>query len=123
MAPLSDADRAQWAFGTGLPHQPCPRQNGFAERMIGLVWRRDIDHIVVLTEALAPDLAILWLLLHNSSEHIGYWIKMARRSLARFSGLESSVHTRYSADDYARVQRFSVHTEVTDQTVTLELLP
>jgi hypothetical protein len=58
MAPLSDADRAQWAFGTGLPHQPCPRQNGFAERMIGLVWRRDIDHIVVLTEALAPDLAI-----------------------------------------------------------------
>ena len=63
MAPLSDADRAQWAFGTGLPHQPCPRQNGFAERMIGLIWRRDIDHIVVLTEALAPDLAILWLLL------------------------------------------------------------
>jgi hypothetical protein len=40
-----------------------PRQNGFAERMIGLIWRRDIDHIVVLTEALAPDLAILWLLL------------------------------------------------------------
>src|ERR1022692_546258 len=39
-----------------------PRQNGFAERMIGLIWRRDIDHIVVLTEALAPDLAILWLL-------------------------------------------------------------
>jgi hypothetical protein len=57
MAPLSDADRAQWAFGTGLPHQRCPRQNGFAERMIGLIWRRDIDHIVVLTEALAPDLA------------------------------------------------------------------
>src|ERR1019366_8510511 len=69
MAPLSDADRAQWAFGTGLPHQPCPRQNGFAERMIGLIWRRDIDHIVVLTEALAPDLAILWLLLQLIRTH------------------------------------------------------
>ena len=69
MAPLSDADRAQWAFGTGLPHQPCPRQNGFAEWMIGLIWRRDIDHIVVLTEALAPDLAILWLLLHLIRTH------------------------------------------------------
>jgi hypothetical protein len=102
MAPLSDADRAQWAFGTGLPHQPCPRQNGFAERMIGLIWRRDIDHIVVLTEALAPDLAIL--LYYNSSEHIGYWIKM-RRSLARFSGLESSVHTRCSAAWSALLKR------------------
>jgi hypothetical protein len=69
MAPLSDADRAQWAFGTGLPHQPCPRQNGFAERMIGLIWRRDIDHIVVLTEALAPDLAILWMLLQLIRPH------------------------------------------------------
>jgi hypothetical protein len=52
MAPLSDADRAQWAFGTGLPHQPCPGRMGFAERMIGLIWRRDIDHIVVLLKRL-----------------------------------------------------------------------
>ncbi len=122
MAPLSDADRAQWAFGTGLPRQPCPRQNGFAERMIGLIWRRDIDHIVVLTEALAPDLAILWLLLQLIRTH-RLLDKDAPVTRPRFSGSESSVHTRYSADDYARVQRFSVHTEVTDQTVTLELLP
>jgi len=46
-----------------------PRQNGFAERMIGLIWRRDIDHIVVLTEALAPNLAILWLLLQLIRTH------------------------------------------------------
>ena len=92
MAPLSDADRAQWAFGTGLPHQ-----------------------------ALAPDLAILWLLLQLIRAH--RLLDKDAPVLARFSGLESSVHTRYSADDYARVQRFSVHTEVTDQTVTLELLP
>src|SRR6266849_7155756 len=46
-----------------------PRQNGFAERMIGLIWRRDIDHIVVLIEALAPDLAILWLLLQLIRTH------------------------------------------------------
>jgi hypothetical protein len=31
----------------------------------------------------------------TTSEHIGRWIKM-RRSLARFSELESSVHTRYT---------------------------
>jgi hypothetical protein len=41
-----------------------PWRNGFAERMIGLIWR-DIDDIVVLTEAFAPDLAILWLLLQR----------------------------------------------------------
>jgi hypothetical protein len=61
--------RAMGIRDKGLPHQPCPRQNGFAERMIGLIWRRDIDHIVVLTEALAPDLAILWLLLQLIRTH------------------------------------------------------
>src|SRR5258707_188118 len=47
----------------------------------------------------------------TTSEHIDHWIKM-RRSLARFSGLESSVHTRYSADFIITTSafRFSVHT-------------
>src|SRR5258708_5186680 len=42
-----------------------------------------------------------------------HWIRM-RRSLARFSGLESSVHTRYSADFIITTFafRFSVHTGV-----------
>src|SRR5713101_8002371 len=48
----------------------------------------------------------------TTSEHIGHWIKM-RRFLARFSGLESSVHTRYSADLIIATSafRFSVHTK------------
>src|SRR3979411_3226909 len=47
----------------------------------------------------------------TTSEHIGHWIKM-RRSLARFSALESSVRTRYSADFIITTpgSRFSAHT-------------
>ena len=47
----------------------------------------------------------------TTSGHIGHWIKM-RRSLARFSALESSVRTRYSADFIITTPgfRFSVHT-------------
>src|SRR5260370_16960544 len=47
----------------------------------------------------------------TTSEHIGHWIKM-RRSLARFSALESSVRARYSADFIITTPglRFSVHT-------------
>jgi hypothetical protein len=37
----------------------------------------------------------------TTSEHIGHWIKM-RRPLARFSGLESSIHARYSASSSLR---------------------
>jgi hypothetical protein len=47
----------------------------------------------------------------TTSEHIGHWIKM-RRSLARFSALESSVRTRYLADFIITMPgvRFSLHT-------------
>src|ERR1017187_2439528 len=47
------------------------------------------------------------------SEHIGHWIKM-RRPLARFSGLESSFHARYSADFIIITSgfRFSIHTSL-----------
>src|ERR1017187_8234111 len=46
----------------------------------------------------------------TTSEHIGLWIKM-RRPLARFSGLESSFHARYSADFIIITSgfRFSIH--------------
>ena len=49
----------------------------------------------------------------TTSEHIGHWIKM-RRPLARFSGLESSIHARYSADFIIITSgfRFSIHTTV-----------
>ena len=47
----------------------------------------------------------------TTSERMDHWIRM-RRSLARFSGLESSVHTQYSADFIITTSafRFSVHT-------------
>src|ERR1019366_8261345 len=46
-----------------------------------------------------------------TSERTGHWVKM-RRSLARFSGLGSSVHTRSLVDFSTTtfVFRFSVHT-------------
>jgi hypothetical protein len=49
----------------------------------------------------------------TTSERIGHWTK-TRRPFARFSGLESSVHTRYSADFIITTSgfRFSVHTGV-----------
>jgi hypothetical protein len=62
-----------------------PWQNGFAERLIGSIRRECVDHFVVLGEAhLRRMLAIT-----TTSERTGHWIKM-RRSLARFSGAESS---------------------------------
>src|ERR1019366_1495 len=61
--------------------------------------------------AKAGPVGVIKLRCTTTSEHIGRWIKM-RRSLARFSGLESSVHTRYSADFIITTSafRFSVHT-------------
>ena len=64
----------------------------------------------------------------TTSEHIGHWVKM-RRSLAPFSGLESSVHTRYSADFIITTSAFRSYGEVDSdrrsgrvrlQTLTLE---
>src|SRR6202166_4386086 len=63
-----------------------PWQNGFAERLIGSIRRERLDHIVVFGEA-----HLRRILRSYASEHIGHSIKM-RRPLARFSGLESSVH-------------------------------
>ena len=54
-----------------------------------------------------------------TSGRIGHWTKM-RQSFARFSGLESSVHTRYSAGFITTTFafRFSVHTMVGGSTLT-----
>jgi hypothetical protein len=98
---IRDRDRIYGAVVTrrlramGIRDKPTapasPWQNGFAERLIG-----SCDLMLVTT---------------TTSERIGHWTKM-RRSLARFSGLESSVHRRYSADFIITTSgfRFSVHT-------------
>jgi transposase InsO family protein len=49
MGALSHADFAPWASGTSLPRQP-RLQNGFAERLIGSIWRECVDHMIVLGE-------------------------------------------------------------------------
>ena len=74
-----------------------PWQKALAQRLIGSIRRECADHFVVLGEEhlrriLQPmrDITI-------TSERIGHWTKM-RRSLARFSGLGSSVHARSLAD-------------------------
>ena len=72
-----------------------PWQNGFTKRLIGSIRRECVDHFVVLGEAHLRR--ILRPMLTTTSERTGHWIKM-RRSLARFSGPESLVHTRSLAD-------------------------
>src|SRR5665647_2013142 len=47
--------------------------------------------------AKAGPVGVIKLRCTTTSEHIGHWTK-TRRSLARFSGLESLVHTRSLAD-------------------------
>jgi len=70
-----------------------PWQNGFAERLIGSIRRECVDHFIVLGEAHLCRSCEPMLATTTTSERTGHWIKM-RRSLARFSGPESSVHTR-----------------------------
>src|ERR1035437_10141670 len=88
-----------------------PWQNGFAERLIG----RSAASAWIISSFLVrpiyagsrdPTHAIT-----TTSERIGHWTK-TRRPFARFSGLESSVHTRYSAGFIITTSgfRFSVHT-------------
>src|ERR1700688_4389790 len=88
-----------------------PWQNGFAERLIGSIRRECLDHIIVFGEAHLRRTLRSYACSTTTSEHIGHWIKM-RRSLARFSALESSVRTRYSAGFIITTpgSTFSVHT-------------
>ena len=61
--------------------------------------------------AKAGPVGVIKLRCTTTSERIGHWTK-TRRPFARFSGPESSVHTRYSADFIITTSgfRFSVHT-------------
>ena len=88
-----------------------PWQNGFAERLIGSIRRECVDHFVVLGEAHLRQILEPMLAITTTSERTGHWIKILR-SLAPFSGPESSVHTRSLADFITTTSgfRFSVHT-------------
>jgi hypothetical protein len=99
----------------GIPDEPTapasPWQNGVVERLIGSIRRECVDHIIVLARCICARSCNRTHATTTTSERIDHWIRM-RRSLVRFSGLESSVHTRYSADFIitTSVFRFSVHT-------------
>jgi transposase InsO family protein len=119
---IRDRDRIYGAVVTrrlramGIRDKPTapasPWRNRFAERLIGSIRRECLDHVIVFGEAHLRR--ILRSYAHYSittSERIGRWTK-TRRPLARFSGLESSDHRRYSADFIIIMSgfRFSIHT-------------
>jgi transposase InsO family protein len=65
-----------------------PWQNGFAERLIGAILRREcVDHFIVLGEAHLRASCEPMLATTTKSERIVHWTKM-RRALAPFSGLD-----------------------------------
>ena len=117
---IRDRDRIYGAVVTrrlramGIRDKPTapasPWQNGFAERLIGSI-RRECLISSFLVRRICAGPCDPMLVTTTTSEHIGHWIKM-RRSLARFSALESSVRTRYSAAFIITTpgSRFSVHT-------------
>lgn len=88
-----------------------PWQNGFAERLIGSIRRECLDHSSFLVRRIYAGSCDPTHAITTTPERIGHWTKM-RRFLARFSGLESSVHTRSSAGFTITTSgfRFSVHT-------------
>src|SRR4030081_3637457 len=88
-----------------------PWQNGFAERLIGSIRRKCVDHIIVLGEMHLRRILRFYAAITTKLEHIGHWIRM-RQSLARFSGPESSPQIRSLADFIVTTSefKFSVHT-------------
>jgi hypothetical protein len=88
-----------------------PWQNGFAERLIGSIRRECVDHFVVLGEAHLRRILRAYARYYNDIRTHRSLDKDAR-SLARFSGPESLVHTRSLADFITTTSgfRFSVHT-------------
>jgi hypothetical protein len=50
MAPRSPGGCKPWAFATGRSRHASPWQNGHVERLIDLIRRECLDHVVVLGE-------------------------------------------------------------------------
>ena len=73
-----------------------PWQNGVVERLIGSIRRECVDHMIVPGEVHLRQTLQSYARYYNDVRTHRSSDK-DRRSLARFSGLES-VHTRYSAD-------------------------
>jgi hypothetical protein len=98
-----------------------PWQNGFAERLIGLIRHECLDHVIIRGEAHLRRILRSYAMYYNAlikSGHIGLWTKM-RRSGGQFSGPELSLQIRYLADFITTTSesRFSVHTSGFSTTV------
>jgi hypothetical protein len=111
MMPSSRADCAPWASETSLPHQLAPWQKGVAERLIGLIWRECFRHVIIWGEAHLLRILRSYVMYYNKIRAHGPWTKILR-SGGRFSGPESSLQIRSSADFITTISksRFSVRT-------------
>ena len=88
-----------------------PWQNGFAERLIGSIRRECVDHFIVLGEAhLRHTLRTYARYYNNIRTH--WSLDKDTPSIARFSGSNLSIRTRFLADFITITSgfRFSVHT-------------
>ena len=97
-----------------------PWQNGFAERLIGSIRRECVDYFIILGEAHLRRILRTYARYYNDIR-TRWSLDKDDRSLVPFSGLESSVHARSSADFITITCgfRFSVHTRAALHTDTL----
>jgi hypothetical protein len=87
--------RCRMAFKVAsLPHQLALRQSGVAERLIGLIRRECLRHVIIRAKHICVGFCDRT---YNKIRTHGPWTKI-RRSGGQFSGTESSLQIRSSAD-------------------------
>ena len=111
MMPSSHAYCAPWASETSLPHQLALWQNGVAERLIGLIRRECLRHVIIQDEAHLRRSLRSYVMYYNEIRTHNPWTKV-RGSGRQFGGPEPSLQIRSSADFITTISksRFSVHT-------------
>jgi len=78
MMPPSRADCAPWSSETSLPHQLAFRQNCVAERLIGLIRRECLRHVIIRGEANLRRILRSYVMYYNKIRTHGPWTKMRR---------------------------------------------
>jgi hypothetical protein len=93
-----------------LPHQLALWQNGVAERLIRLIRRERLRHIIIWGEAHLRRILRSYAMYYNKIRTHGPWTKV-RGSGDQFSGPEPSLQIRSSANFITIISksRFSVH--------------